>query len=171
MTAKDPILFRGGDTNLYAYVGNDPVNFIDPAGLQEASPVVWSGGGGETGGGGASSSFGPYPYQPGSGGEQTCGGSIDDEFLTCVGRLTAGGLSYSDAVRVCLTSDWESLPDERDCLANLHRCNDTSMGGLPGRVDGQNRCTHCYNICTADGRWPDGFIDWRGRFHSCEYWR
>jgi RHS repeat-associated protein len=32
-TAKDPIQFAGGDTNLYAYVENDPVNFIDPFGL------------------------------------------------------------------------------------------------------------------------------------------
>jgi RHS repeat-associated protein len=30
---KDPIRFRGGDTNLYAYVGGDPVNRIDPSGL------------------------------------------------------------------------------------------------------------------------------------------
>jgi RHS repeat-associated protein len=28
-TAKDPILFAGGDTNLYGYVLNDPVNFFD----------------------------------------------------------------------------------------------------------------------------------------------
>ena len=31
-TAKDPILFAGGDTNLYGYVLSDPVNFIDPLG-------------------------------------------------------------------------------------------------------------------------------------------
>ena len=31
-TAKDPIQFRGGDTNLYAYVSGDPVNLIDPKG-------------------------------------------------------------------------------------------------------------------------------------------
>jgi RHS repeat-associated protein len=31
-TAKDPIRFAGGDTNLYGYVLNDPVNFIDPEG-------------------------------------------------------------------------------------------------------------------------------------------
>ena len=32
-TAKDPIDFSGGDTNLYGYVLGDPVNFIDPTGL------------------------------------------------------------------------------------------------------------------------------------------
>jgi RHS repeat-associated protein len=31
-TAKDPILFDGGDTNLYGYVLNDPVNSIDSNG-------------------------------------------------------------------------------------------------------------------------------------------
>lgn len=30
--SKDPILFAGGDTNLYGYVMSDPVNFIDPMG-------------------------------------------------------------------------------------------------------------------------------------------
>jgi RHS repeat-associated protein len=33
-TGKDPILFGGGQTNLYAYVSNDPVNMIDRRGLQ-----------------------------------------------------------------------------------------------------------------------------------------
>lgn len=31
-TAKDPIGFAGGDTDLYGYVLNDPVNLIDPTG-------------------------------------------------------------------------------------------------------------------------------------------
>ena len=33
-TAKDSILFDGGDSNLYGYVLQDPVNGIDPEGLQ-----------------------------------------------------------------------------------------------------------------------------------------
>ena len=31
-TAKHPILFGGGQANLYAYVGNDPIDLIDPRG-------------------------------------------------------------------------------------------------------------------------------------------
>lgn len=32
--SKDPILFAGGDTNLYGYVMQDPINGIDPDGLK-----------------------------------------------------------------------------------------------------------------------------------------
>jgi RHS repeat-associated protein len=32
-TSKDPIFFAAGDTNLYGYTANDPINFIDPLGL------------------------------------------------------------------------------------------------------------------------------------------
>lgn len=39
-TIKDPILFVGGDTNLYGYVLADPINFIDPDGT---NPVLLAG--------------------------------------------------------------------------------------------------------------------------------
>jgi uncharacterized protein RhaS with RHS repeats len=32
-TTKDPLLFGGGDSNLYGYVLGDPVNLVDPEGL------------------------------------------------------------------------------------------------------------------------------------------
>jgi RHS repeat-associated protein len=44
-TTKDPIRFNGGDANLYGYVLNDPINFVDPIG------TTWAGiGGGAAGG-------------------------------------------------------------------------------------------------------------------------
>jgi RHS repeat-associated protein len=42
--SKDPIGFSGGDTNLYGYVLNDPLNYIDPEGTD--SFLVVSGGSG-----------------------------------------------------------------------------------------------------------------------------
>jgi uncharacterized protein RhaS with RHS repeats len=41
-TTKDPIDFDGGDSNLYGYVLNDPVNLVDAMGLA-ACYVTWPG--------------------------------------------------------------------------------------------------------------------------------
>ena len=32
---EDPIEFLGGDINLYAYVGNNPIGYLDPLGLEK----------------------------------------------------------------------------------------------------------------------------------------
>ena len=39
-TAKDPIFFDGGDTDLYGYVVNSPVNFFDPYGLSDIGQKI-----------------------------------------------------------------------------------------------------------------------------------
>ena len=44
-TAKDPILFAGGDTDLYGYCLNDPINLVDPDGripLVIAIPTIFA---------------------------------------------------------------------------------------------------------------------------------
>ena len=33
--SEDPIGFQGGQANLYAYAGDDPIDFIDPFGLDK----------------------------------------------------------------------------------------------------------------------------------------
>ena len=45
-TAKDPIRFSGGDTNLYGYTSNDPINFTDENGLWSVSVGAYLGVGG-----------------------------------------------------------------------------------------------------------------------------
>jgi RHS repeat-associated protein len=36
-TSKDPIRFLGGDSNLFGYVLNDPINKFDPMGFRSIS--------------------------------------------------------------------------------------------------------------------------------------
>ena len=50
-TARDPIGFAGGDTNLYGYVSNDPIQFVDSLGLERTrafNPANTGSGGGAT---------------------------------------------------------------------------------------------------------------------------
>ena len=37
-TARDPLSFDAGDSNLYRYVGNSPTNGIDPMGMDDDEP-------------------------------------------------------------------------------------------------------------------------------------
>jgi RHS repeat-associated protein len=54
--SEDPIGISGGDTNLYAYVRNNPVNLVDPDGQRFGLPPRW---------------FPPEYFEPKSGGRET----------------------------------------------------------------------------------------------------
>jgi RHS repeat-associated protein len=79
-TAKDPIGFSGGDSNLYGYVLGDPVNLVDPSGLRGLGIRVRSGT--ITGG-----SRGNYPpFFPSNSSSSSIGNSISNaitNFFDC----------------------------------------------------------------------------------------
>ncbi|QFR48815.1 RHS repeat-associated core domain-containing protein [Sulfurimonas lithotrophica] len=104
-TTKDPIDFSGGDTNLYGYVLNDPVNFVDPEGLWSLSFDVYFGrGGGLTFGNGTNGWFLDYRFGIGLGGglsfnpiDNGLGLSGDGTYLglQCSANANFGGSSLS----------------------------------------------------------------------------
>lgn len=49
-TSEDPVGFLGRDANLYGYVHNDPLRFVDPSGLRRCHPLVGAIAGGALGG-------------------------------------------------------------------------------------------------------------------------
>lgn len=94
-TTKDPILFRGGDPNLYAYVGSDPVNRTDPFGLK-ADPNLG-------------------PNKGPIGGAE---GLLDFATAIQLLHLLAGDpLSFEDALRIAIRETAEDRQEREDAEA------------------------------------------------------
>ncbi|MFN3698365.1 MAG: RHS repeat-associated core domain-containing protein [Pseudobdellovibrio sp.] len=85
-TTKDPIGFNGGDTNLYAYVGGDPMSYVDPSGNFGlpllAVPVLTAGAG----------FIGSFT------GTLIAHGTLKDAFSAGVGGAVAGGFAGVTAI-------------------------------------------------------------------------
>lgn len=94
-TAKDPILFAGGDSNLYGYVSNDPLRYIDPLGL-DLTPAQQSAV--TTAAQNWSNSNVPYKYGGNTKKGADCSGSVSSIYNQAgidIGRLTSQGFKQS----------------------------------------------------------------------------
>ncbi|MNJ99777.1 putative deoxyribonuclease RhsB [compost metagenome] len=101
-TSKDPILFMGGDANLYGYTWNDPVNFVDPMGLWGFQIGV--GAGGMLGLGGAGFSGGLAVTYSQSHGLQI-GGYLSSQWNGGIGASAGRGIQASVSPNACSLQD------------------------------------------------------------------
>lgn len=136
-TAKDPILFEGGDENLYGYVAADPLNAIDPSGLYQVCTRPLNGLSGE---------YGPlfHQYLCANG---VCGGqdATNSGYWDSPGKNSNDGASGSTGV-TCK----EGPTDNKDCM---DKCIAGAIGGSRPR----------YNVVNLNGgvncqKWADDTV-------------
>ncbi len=151
--AKDPIRFAGGDTNIYAYVGNDPVNRIDPSGKLDSgaavtitiivvvvapAPVP------------AKISFAAAAAAVAASAAVGVGIGVGIDYVA--GDAIQDGMDaiFGDPY-ACEEDDEE---EEDECDANFMRCMTETNGPSIHPDRGGNLCQRCKDQCIADGGWP-----------------
>ena len=117
-TAKDPILLTGGDADLYGYVLNNPVNFIDPLGL---AGIAIDFGGDYTTGWGGKVDPNAFIRQGGTagtgiyigakeGGHAEIGGFTYQSVMTDSGKTPAASLGAGANITIYLTDAEKFFP-------------------------------------------------------------
>jgi len=89
----DPIDFDGGDLNVYRYVGNDPVNWIDPWGLQGSDYNQRIGGSSNPGSNAIKNPFDPDQYSPEAMQDSGMAASLCGMALSIPAIVTPAGLA------------------------------------------------------------------------------
>jgi len=99
--SKDPILFAGGDVNLYGYVQNNAINYYDPSGLAAAGRML----GGQVGGWAAGAlgvETGPFDVVIIAGARYVggiAGSALEDWIFASPANLTPDGAGRRGALR------------------------------------------------------------------------
>lgn len=107
--SEDPVGFEGGDVNLYAYVGNNPVNRFDPSGLTWSSNLSflydWASGGGSN-----NRFYGPNTVETQEMRNSPGASALRNDFNAGGGQNFAYGTSQAtfDTVLNPSTADWSS---------------------------------------------------------------
>lgn len=126
-TAKDPIGFNGGDTNLYGYVANDPINGFDPLGLY-TEVIGWNGvGSGSSSFGHVSVIINGTSYSFGPGGLDTRSAS---DYLALNGFRSGSGiiLNLTGAQEAAFASYLKNNSGSYGALSN--NCGSPVQSGL-----------------------------------------
>jgi RHS repeat-associated protein len=144
---KDPIGLRGG-SNLYGYVGNDPTNFLDPAG--KCALLI------------------PLILEGLEIAIAAVGGATVGALCVACGLCGPGGNEDASDEPVegpmCRVDDDQPPPKRSDdCNARLSDCLGSDVNRPTGRF-GYNVCRDCWNRCRAEKAWPAKTYDG----HSCE---
>ncbi len=134
--SKDPAGFGGGDTNLYAYAGSDPVNYIDPKGeLAFFAPLLWGVFVQAAGGAAMDAAIDLGSQLLDSGGDIGCvnWGSVGGSALTGAAQGAAGGAlgNLAKVARVARQGTYGSL--RRTGAKDAHHViQDAAVRDLPG---------------------------------------
>ncbi|HET7544426.1 MAG TPA: RHS repeat-associated core domain-containing protein [Polyangiaceae bacterium] len=127
--SKDPILFDGGQANLYVYVGNDPVNFVDPNGRQTI-PFPWWGPivGGAAAGAGIGSAVGGVGAIPGA----IVGAILGAAIVSVPGDTAAPTPDCRLARTQCTQGCLPELESDKDCGGNngFQKCIELCLRAL-----------------------------------------
>lgn len=161
--SEDPIGFKGGDVNLYAYVLNSPTNFRDPTGRQRADrdrpgDIEWARG--------LKKAIDNMPQSPPSGCAGAAWGPLGassdfwrnyedmrrahtigaDKFFHCMANCEAAKRGRSGRLTAKVISELRELTDENIKGDTRSACDADRFANDIGRAGG-SECKPCPQVC------------------------